>query len=431
MAVDPETFVFALGIVVVLAFFGQLLFERTRWPDVVLLIVLGMVLGPGLGWLPVEAIQAMVPLVGTAAIIFILFDGGLNLNIKDLRSGLGPALGLGVLTFLSTMLLVAGVHHWATGAPILVSLILGAVLGGTSAIVVMPLVDVMRLEKRTKTMLGLESVVTDVLVIVGVISISAAVSLQRASPQTFARDLVVLFALAIALGVATGFAWTWLVKRVLRGRQYEYMLTLAVMFVLYGVTDFLGGAAPVGMLSFGVVLGNSKRAHKLPPEQAEWAKRQGRRTWHWGPVFSPEMSRLQDEILFFIRAFFFVALGASIHWDALTNGVTLAVSFAILAAIVLARIWSQGLLQWRLKLAKADFYAAWFLNGRGISAAVVAGLPFAAYGITEAQDFATYALALIVLTNMLTTGAVFILENERMRHALPDPRIVRGPRGAP
>jgi potassium/hydrogen antiporter len=72
-----------VGGLLVLAFLANRVFRVTRIPDVVLLMALGVVLGPGLGLLHAGTLSKATNLLGTLAIILVLFEGGLELNLRD------------------------------------------------------------------------------------------------------------------------------------------------------------------------------------------------------------------------------------------------------------------------------------------------------------------------------------------------------------
>ena len=59
------------------------LFRWTRIPDVVVLMATGLLIGPGLGWAHPDQFKEVTHAFGTLALILILFEGGLDLNIRE------------------------------------------------------------------------------------------------------------------------------------------------------------------------------------------------------------------------------------------------------------------------------------------------------------------------------------------------------------
>jgi len=78
------TLLFALlGALVVLAFAANRLFRRTRVPDVILLLSTGLLFGPTFGLVHTSQFQPVTHAFGTLAVILILFEGGLGLDLRS------------------------------------------------------------------------------------------------------------------------------------------------------------------------------------------------------------------------------------------------------------------------------------------------------------------------------------------------------------
>ncbi|MBM3214705.1 hypothetical protein FJZ36_07305 [Candidatus Poribacteria bacterium] len=98
---------FSLGFLVLLAHFFTALFQRTFIPDVLLLTVLGIVIGPVLGIVSPETFGSVGLAFSTIALIVILFEGGTDLSLSQLRRSFGQTVGLTLATFFATVALVA------------------------------------------------------------------------------------------------------------------------------------------------------------------------------------------------------------------------------------------------------------------------------------------------------------------------------------
>ncbi|MGB1696973.1 MAG: cation:proton antiporter, partial [Thermoplasmatota archaeon] len=236
---DPLVVFGAIAGLMFLGFLGNLIFSRFKFNDTLLLILVGVILGPATGILPVDAMAEISNIVGPLALILILFDGGLALKMRDLLGGLGSAATLGVVGFVLTTAGVAVTVAYSLGIPLLSALILGAILGGTSALVVLPSLEHMNTDKKTSTTLGLESALTDVLVVVVSFTLISIVALGDApDAQGITSKLAITFAMSLFFGISTGFLWIWLLPSV-RDKPFGYMLTLGVMFALYVITEWI------------------------------------------------------------------------------------------------------------------------------------------------------------------------------------------------
>src|SRR5574344_2185769 len=158
--------VILIGLLVFLAHALDDLFARTRVPDVLLLLGLGLLLGPVSGLVRPEHFGAVGPVFTTLTLVVILFEGGLGLELRTLGRALGGATALTVWNFLLSLAVLAPLARLCLGFGWMQAFTLAAILGGTSSAVVIPLVQRLALGERTRTALALESALSDVLVIV-------------------------------------------------------------------------------------------------------------------------------------------------------------------------------------------------------------------------------------------------------------------------
>ena len=415
---DPLVFLGALALLIGLGFVGNLIFSKLRFNDTLILIGVGVVAGPVTGLISPDSLAGVSSIVGPLALILILFDGGLALKVQELMHGLGSAAALGFIGFTLTFLVVGGVTAFALDIPIMSGLLLGAILGGTSALVVLPCLEHMDVKKKTGTTLGLESALTDVLVVVvsfTLISIVAAQTVTTeavsnvtaASPaindyaQGIAGRLLAAFALGILLGVIGGFLWLALYPRV-RDKPFGYMLTLGFMFFLYVSTEWVlgglevSGGGPLAVLSFGVVLGNYDAIERF-------AKRVGE-------GFGTGMKKFQGEISFLVRTFFFVYLGILVEPELLADVKIIGIGILVFVAMLAARYLAVMATTRKLRL-EGDDLVLWIMGPRGLAAAVLAAEP-ARQGVPGTESFVALAFMALVLSNLFSTVGTLLMENK-------------------
>ena len=117
-----------VGLLVFLAHFFVFLFERTKVPDVLYLILIGLVIGPVLGIVVPEDFGKMGSIFTTIALVVILFEAGLELNFHTLWSTLRRTVLITTLSYFVTMVLLSSVVFLLTGLSTLTSVFIGAVL---------------------------------------------------------------------------------------------------------------------------------------------------------------------------------------------------------------------------------------------------------------------------------------------------------------
>ena len=162
-----NTLFLLIGGIIFLGIAGSYLFEKTRIPDVLILMGLGFILGPMLGLVNPATIKIISPCFGTLALVVILFEGGMGLDLRQLISQFAPATFLTFFTFAGTMAGVAVLAHLSIGISWIAASLLGAILGAApSPSISIPVVARMKIPEKTKTLMILESGLTDVLAVV-------------------------------------------------------------------------------------------------------------------------------------------------------------------------------------------------------------------------------------------------------------------------
>jgi Kef-type K+ transport system membrane component KefB len=116
---------------------------RLRSPAVIGELLAGVVLGPSLlGWIEPEA---AIKLLAEIGIILLLFEVGLETDVKRLARSGGKSLTVALAGFLMPLLLGFALGYWVFGLSILVSLFIGGTLTATSiGITVRVLADLKR-----------------------------------------------------------------------------------------------------------------------------------------------------------------------------------------------------------------------------------------------------------------------------------------------
>lgn len=408
---DPLVVFGAIAGLMFLGFLGNLIFSKFKFNDTLLLILVGVILGPATGMLPVSAMAEISNIIGPLALILILFDGGLALKMRDLLGGLGSAATLGLVGFVLTTAAVGVVVSFALGIPFISALILGAILGGTSALVVLPSLEQMNTDKKTATTLGLESALTDVLVVVVSFTLISIVALgDLPDAQSITSKLAITFAMSLFFGISAGFLWIWLLPSV-RDKPFGYMLTLGVMFALYVITEWIlqdvsSGGGPLAVLAFGVVLGNVSGSDNSL----------GKRLGH---DFGAGMKKFQGEISFIVRTFFFVYLGALVDFAVLADLFIWALAIVLFVIMLIARYIAVVATTLSPKL-KGDAKILLAMGPRGLAAAVLAAEP-ASRGIAGTEAFVGIAFLILLFTNILSTVGAFVLDPD----AAPDVRLAK------
>ena len=129
---DVAIVVLFLGVLIFLGNVFNRVFALTKIPDLLLLIGIGILIGPVLGLITPEAFGIAGPLFTTVTLAVILFEGGLHLKMETIKSAFRGTIELTLISFVATMLISAGILVYLHLLDPLPALMLGAAIGGTS-----------------------------------------------------------------------------------------------------------------------------------------------------------------------------------------------------------------------------------------------------------------------------------------------------------
>ena len=236
---------------------SHVLASRLQLPSIVLLLVLGVVLGPELLGLvhPGSLDGALLILVGFAVAV-IVFEGGMNLQWRRVqredRAILRLVAGGSWITALGGALAARFLLGWSWP----VSSLFGTLVIVTGPTVVTPLLRRLRIEHSTATVLEAEGVLIDP---VGAIIASSALEVVLAAGSEHLGEAVlrVLLGLGVGslVGIAAGFALAALLRIV--PEELRNVLTLSLVFTLFHGSNALLPESGLAVVTVaGVIVGN-------------------------------------------------------------------------------------------------------------------------------------------------------------------------------
>ncbi len=406
-----------LGMIMLLGFVGNFIFNRTQIPSIVWLLVFGLIVGFIFNVRNIDPslLMTVSKFFAAIAIVIILFDGGINTDIYQLFKGAPRGLLLSVsafsLSILATMLIVVALS--ATIIPsiplensVTIGIIMGAIVGGTSSPIVIPLVSRLKnLKEKTKMALSIESIITDPLCIVVVLAAFYMITFAGSIDLSMGiRNLVSTFSVGAVMGFILGLCWLPIMNKV-RKEQFSYVITLAVVFLVYSLTTLLvgvekggEGAGAIACLVFGLVLGNGKKVLKMIDYGGT------------GFEMDEETKHFHSLISFIIRTFFFVYLGMMVSFQKIEF---ILFGIAILLALLAMRYIAILISTYRGKFKEEDKQTMIVMMPRGLAAAILA-LNFGPGLIEELMPgmegfFKDIAFVIILGTAILCTVGVSMI----------------------
>ena len=125
------------------------------------LFTIGLLLGPIGHVTGPENFGAVGPVFTTITLIFILFESGIDQHLEPLNHSLSGTAKITIYNFVGTCLVAGSIVYFNTDLGLLRALLLGSIVGGTSSAVVTTLTRVFPMNKRSRTILVLESAFSD------------------------------------------------------------------------------------------------------------------------------------------------------------------------------------------------------------------------------------------------------------------------------
>jgi NhaP-type Na+/H+ or K+/H+ antiporter len=397
------TFLFGVALILVLGVGAQWLAWQTRLPSILLLLLAGFLAGPVFGVIDPSVLQGkwVYPFV-SISIGIILFEGGLNLRLSELREEGGPILNLITIGVLVTWLVGAGAVYLIEDFGVELSLLTGAILVVTGPTVVMPLLREIRPKGRVGAVAKWEGITIDpVGAMLAVLVLEVILLLHEpggATASALDATIHVATGIGLALGasVVIGGAAAALIVYTLRRRLVPGYLHNPLTLTLV-VVAFVGAEAvqhEAGLLTttlMGLALANQS----------------------YVPV--NRITEFKENLQVLLLGVLFIVLSARLDlatFEYVGGRTALLIGVLILVVRPLAVFIScvGTTLSWREQV-----FLGW-LAPRGIVAAAVASL--FAFDLQEILPQAADALVPVVFMVIVGTVAVYGLTIPYVAHAL-------------
>lgn len=366
-------------------------FRRTRVPDVLLLILVGLGFGPVAGWVEPGDFGKVGAAASTIALTVILFESGLSLEVDALRRSARLTLALTITGFLTTGLVAALFAHVLLPIDWMLACATGAIVAGTSSAVVIPLVQQLGLSKVAGTALALESALTDVLSIVVAYACLNAAAAGATSVAAVGLGVVAALSVAIVIG-GVAAALLLLVVRQVRALPNASVAVIAAALIVFGVAERLGASGAIASLAFGFTMANRRwlRIGRL----AGFAHVESLQTPRYLVWFL-------GDVIFMLKTFFFVFLGISMQigdWRALAWSALVVLSaYAVRTAAV--RFIAPD------TVSREDVAVMAVMAPKGLAAAVLAGVP-AQMGLPGGPAIQQFVFGIVLASIVMTSLAV-------------------------
>lgn len=228
--------------------------SRLKIPYTVALVLGGLLID--LFHLPIAASFTLTPEI--VLILFLpalLFEAGLNINIRHLKENLGPIMLLAIVGVLLSTFITGYSIHWLTGMTLLPALLFGSLITATDPISVIAILKELGVSKRLAVILEGESLLNDGTAIVLFQILLAAVITGEASVGEGVRNFFVMALGGTALGLVLGYGMSRITSRIDDAR-IEITLTTILAYGAYLVAEHLHVSGVIATVVAGLMVGN-------------------------------------------------------------------------------------------------------------------------------------------------------------------------------
>ena len=233
-----------------------------RIPALILLIVVGFVMGPLIGWLkPTEDFGDLLQPMISLSVAVILFEGGLNLQWHEFKKNSSVIYRLISWNVVLTFLLGSTASHYLVGMSWPVALMFGAIIIVTGPTVIMPLLKQANLQKRPAALLRWEGIVNDPIGALLVVLIYGYY--VQSNNDTLAMGIFLGLGISLIVSLVLGVGIGVLMARFFKqGKVPEYLkspLVLMAVLLVYTLANRVQSEA--GLLAttiLGITLANQR-----------------------------------------------------------------------------------------------------------------------------------------------------------------------------
>jgi cell volume regulation protein A len=377
------------GLILAIGTLSGFLAQTLKVPDVVVFLLVGILLGPGVtGLVNIKAESAVNQIILIFGSCYILFDGGASLRLKVLKEVYITITVLATVGVLITAGITAVAAYYVFSIPPIIALLLAATIASTDPATLVPVFKQVRIKDRVAQTVMSESAFNDAIgAILTFAVLGIAMGKGEFSLAAALADLGQQTLLGVLVGGALGWLAAMLIASVKFGFLQEYAPVVSLMAVIgaYMGADGLAASGFMAVFVFGIVLGN----------QESFGFRMNRR----------DQEKMEDFVVttsFVMRMFIFLLLGAQVDFDLmnryLIGGVVVVTVFMLVARPV--TVFLCALPDRRAKWSMKEMLFMCWTRETGVIPGALAGL-LMGMGAPEAKLIASVTFIAILMTILI------------------------------
>ncbi|GIP23554.1 potassium/proton antiporter [Paenibacillus sp. J22TS3] len=255
-----SSIIILLASLLLIGVFATKFSSRFGLPALVFFIAAGMILSNFLYFDNAFITQ----LVGTFALIVILFEGGMQTKFITIRPILPAALSLATVGVLFTTAIIGVSAMLILNVPLADGLLFGAIVGSTDAAAVFSVLGGKNIKERLTSTLEAESGSNDPMAVF--LTVTLIEWIQHPEGHNLLR-LVFSFVMEMGLGLLFGLLLGWISVKVINRINFDSsglypVMAIAFAVLTYGLTSALHGSGLLAVYVMALVLGNSDLTYR-------------------------------------------------------------------------------------------------------------------------------------------------------------------------
>ncbi|MFE5483803.1 potassium/proton antiporter [Streptomyces sp. NPDC056527] len=234
--------------------------SRSGLPSLLLYLGIGVAIGQdGIGNVAFDNAE-LTQVIGYAALVVILAEGGLGTKWKEIKPALPAAVVLSTVGVAVSVGITAAAAHYLVGLEWRQALIIGAVVSSTDAAAVFSVLRKVPLPSRVTGVLEAESGFNDAPVVILVVAFSTAGPID--SWYVLVGTIAMELAIGAAVGLGVGFIGSFGLRHVALPASGLYPIAvMAIAVVAYAAGALAHGSGFLAVYLAAMVLGNAKLPH--------------------------------------------------------------------------------------------------------------------------------------------------------------------------
>ncbi|AII14938.1 K+/H+ antiporter [Campylobacter iguaniorum] len=320
--------------------------------------------------------------VGTIALIYILFAGGFNTSFKEVKPVFKPGLVLATLGVVVSAGITGLFAYYVMRLPVLESFLFGAIISSTDAAAVFSVLrsNATKLKNNLAPLLEFESGSNDPMAIFLTMTILGLIGIGVLPDYfTLFSNLALEFILGGVMGYGFGVIIPSLINRIKLSHWGLYpVLLLALVAVLFGVTEKIGGNGYIAVYMAGI-FANKKEF-----------------------IYKKNLVGFFDGVGWMMQIFIFLTLGLLVFPSELPEVALYSFIMAVVVMFIARPISVFISLIFSRYSKKEKFFISW-VGLRGVVPIILATYPLSAPGVQNSQLIFN-TIFFMVLISVLSQG---------------------------